>query len=209
MPLVRPGVLATVLLLALTGCGSAGTATGAGASPGDPAQLTGQQALERNALQGLAARTCPARPASAQLGSLPDVTLACLGTGPSRRVSAGDGRITVVNLWASWCRACVQEMPLLQRTSDRAGTAVAFVGINTEDERASAAGLLAATGVRYPSYEDPKATVRAAVRALGLPVTLVYDASGREVARRLGAVRGSWLDDALRRAGATMPPATG
>ena len=93
-------------------------------------------------------------------------------------MNAGDGRPTVVNLWASWCAPCVREMPLLQGTADRAGDAVRFVGVDIEDEEASAASLLEATGVRYDQYADPEGDVRSAVRAVGLPVTLVFDARG-------------------------------
>lgn len=168
-----------------------------------------QQDLTAQALRGLAARSCPAAPVQTRLAMLPDISLRCLGVGPDRVVSAGDGRPTVVNLWASWCPPCVREMPMLQRTSERAGAAAAFVGIDTEDEPASAADLMDATGVRYPSYQDPQAQVRKALRAVGLPVTIVYDARGREVARRFGAIRGGWLDDALRQAGVVLRPAAG
>ena len=99
-------------------------------------------------------------------------------------------------------------MPLLQRTSDRAGAGVRFVGIDIQDEPASAASLLDATGVSYDQYDDPDGEVRNAVRAVGLPVTLVFDAQGREVARRFGEIKGGWLDDALQKAGAAMAPSS-
>jgi thiol-disulfide isomerase/thioredoxin len=137
---------------------------------------------------------------------LPAAPLDCLGEGPARPVSIGDGRPTVVNLWASWCAQCVREMPLLQRTADCAGDSARFVGINIEDEDASAAGLLEATGVRYDQYSDPDGTVRSAVRAVGLPATLVFDGQGREISRRLGEIKGGWLEASLRDAGATLAP---
>ena len=151
-------------------------------------------------LSSLAARTCTTAPATAVLAGLPDDALACLGTGPRRAPSAGDGRPTVVNLWASWCTPCVEELPVLQSAADAAGPGVRFAGMDVQDDRASAAALLDAVGVRFESYEDPDATVRAAVGAVGLPVTLVFDARGREVARTMGVVDREWLDDALPRA---------
>ena len=193
-----------MLGLLMAGCASSSPAA-SGEDLGTEALRTQQSELSRQALATLATRTCPELPSSTTLAGLPSAELPCLGTGPAGSVDAGDGRPTVVNLWASWCAPCVREMPLLQRTADRAGTAVRFVGIDTEDERDSAAGLLAATGVRYEQYDDPDGEVRDAVRAVGLPVTLVFDARGREVARRFGEIRGSWLDDALRTAGAPLP----
>lgn len=165
---------------------------------------TQQQALTDEALRSLDGRSCASLPEPVVLQGLPDTALRCLGAGPARAVDAGDGRPTVVNLWASWCAPCVREMPLLQRTADRAGEEVRFVGIATQDEPASAAGLLEATGMRYDQYDDPDGSVRSAVRAVGLPVTLVFDAQGREVARRFGEIKDSWLDDALREAGAPL-----
>lgn len=198
-------VLALLGLLA-TSCASANS-TASDEDPRGDALRAQQSELSQQALATLATRTCPELLTSTTLAGLPSADLPCLGTGPERAVDAGDGRPTVVNLWASWCAPCVREMPLLQRTADRAGAAVRFVGIDTEDERDSAASLLAATGVRYEQYDDPDGEVRDAVRAVGLPVTLVFDARGREVARRFGEIRGSWLDDALRTAGA--PPLAG
>ena len=193
-----------LLGLLVAGCASPSPAA-SGEDPGTEALRAQQSELSRQALAALATRTCPDLPSSTTLAGLPSAELPCLGTGPARSVDAGDGRPTVVNLWASWCAPCVREMPLLQRTADRAGTAVRFVGIDIEDERDSAASLLAATGVRYEQYDDPDGEVRSAARAVGLPVTLVFDARGREVARRFGEIRGSWLDDALRTAGAPLP----
>ena len=157
-------------LLGLLAAGCASSSPASGGDPGVEALRAQQSELSRQALATLATRTCPQLPSSTTLAGLPSTQLRCLGTGPARSVGAGDGRPTVVNLWASWCAPCVREMPLLQRTADRASTAVRFVGIDTEDERDSAASLLAATGVRYEQYDDPDGQVRSATRAVGLPV---------------------------------------
>ena len=167
----------------------------------DAALSDAQRQLTERALATLVTRGCTSAPHAADLDGLPGKGLECLGTGPRRPPSAGDGRPTVLNVWASWCNPCVEELPLLQAAADAAGPGVRFVGIDTEDDRASAAALLDATGVRFENYEDPDSAVRAAVGAVGLPVTLVFDRSGREVARRMGTVDRAWLDDALRQAG--------
>lgn len=196
--------MVALLGLLAAGCG------GVPAGPGVDTDLRAQQAqLSAEALRTLDGRICARLPERTVLAGLPDLALSCLGSGPARAVSAGDGRPTVVNLWASWCAPCVREMPLLQRTAERAGSAVRFVGIDTQDEPASAAALLQTTGVRYDQYADPDGEVKRAVRAVGLPVTLVFDAAGREVARRFGEIRGTWLDDALREAGATPAAVAG
>ncbi len=200
----RAGVLAICAASLLSACSPA---VGAGeATAGDQGPAAAQRELSERAMAGLASRSCPSLPDRTVLQGLPGDILGCLGTGPARAVDAGDGRPTVVNLWASWCAPCVEEMPLLQDTAVRAGEAVRFVGIDTQDKRDSAAGLLDATGVGYEQFEDTDGIVRGALRAVGLPVTLVFDARGGEVARRFGKVDAAWLEDALRSAGAPLAP---
>ena len=196
--------IVALISLVLVGCSAPQAA--APRADGSAALQMRQQELTAEALTTLEQRRCAALPEVTTLPDLPADELSCLGAGPARPVNAGDGRPTVVNLWASWCAPCVREMPLLQRTADRAGAAARFVGVDIEDQHASAASLLEATGVRYDQYADPRGDVRSAVRAVGLPVTLVFDAKGREVARRLGEIKGSWLEDALRQAGVTLAP---
>lgn len=204
----RSGRAILALLSALlAGCSSGEAALRAAGGSAD--LQARQQQLTAQALEALDRRTCDELPEATTLPELPADALTCLGNGPARPANAGDGRPTVVNLWASWCAPCVREMPLLQRTADRAGDAVRFVGVDIEDQNASAASLLEATGVRYDQYSDPDGSVRSAVRAVGLPATLVFDAQGREVARRLGEIKGSWLDDALREAGVSLAPPSG
>jgi len=202
----RAGVLAVCAAALLTACSPANGAGDATAARESGLEAD-QRALSEQALAGLASRSCPSTPDRTVLQGLPDDVLGCLGTGPARAVNAGDGRPTVVNLWASWCAPCVEEMPLLQDTAVRAGAAARFVGVDTQDKRDSAAGLLDATGVGYEQFEDADGIVRAALRAVGLPVTLVFDAQGREVARRFGKVDAAWLEDALQMAGAPLPAA--
>ena len=198
-----PALAAVAVAGLLAGC--APTASPA-AGPGDATRAQ-QEALSERALASLAGRACPSLPAGPRLQGLPDEKLACLGAGARRAPSQGDGRPTVVNLWASWCAPCVREMPMLQQTAQQAGERVRFVGVLTQDARDSAAALLEETGVTSPSYDDPDAIVRAKLRVTGLPVTLVFDRTGQEVARKFGEADSAWLRTALAEAGAPLDDA--
>lgn len=197
--LPRPLALLAVAMLALTACASPDA--GVDLDEVDRGLAAQQQVLSEQALAGLATRRCPTLPEPVRLEDAPDDVLDCLGTGPARSAGAGDGRPTVVNLWASWCAPCVREMPALEKIYARTAGAVRFVGVDTQDERDSAASMLAATGVTYEQRDDPDGRVRAALRAPGLPATVVYDGRGREVARRIGEVQPGWLERALADAG--------
>lgn len=207
--LASPLAVLTLALL-LSGC-AAGGAPAAGSSDSTDAavaQLQRQQAaLTARARAGLEQLSCPSLPTAARLQGLPQDPLDCLGRGQPGALNAGDGRPTVLNLWASWCLPCRVEMPVLEEVSRQAGDAARFVGIDTEDEPDPAAALLLDTGVRYEQRADPDGIARSALRAVGLPATAVYDARGRLVAKKVGAVDAAWLRDALRRAGAPVAAA--
>ncbi len=88
------------------------------------------------------------------------------------------GHPVVVNLWASWCDPCRFELPFFQRQAVRRGARVAFLGVNSGDERAAARSLSARYPMPYPSFEDPRQAVGGRLGVRGLPATAFYDASG-------------------------------
>lgn len=123
----------------------------------------------------------PATPASVGVGGggpLPDLSLPCLGSGRQLRLAALRGP-AVVNLWASWCPPCREELPALQRYADRAAGTVHVLGVVTMDDPGRAAGLAADLGVTFPSVTDPTQQVLKALPAKGLPATVLVDANGR------------------------------
>ncbi len=68
-----------------------------------------------------------------------------------------DGRVVVVNFWASWCVPCRTELPAFQRVSrELADRPVTFVGVDASDQRAAAAAMLRRSGVTYPTVYDRK-----------------------------------------------------
>lgn len=99
------------------------------------------------------------------------------------------GRPVVVNLWASWCAPCRQELPYFQAQAARLGKQVAFLGVNVQDGEAGARRLLASFPVPYPSVVDRNREVVRALRAQGLPATAFYDRRGRLEIVRQGRYR--------------------
>lgn len=91
------------------------------------------------------------------------------------------GHPVVVNLWASWCAPCRYELPFFQRQAVKRGASVAFLGVNSGDNREAARELSARYPMPYPSIEDPRQAVGARYGAVGLPVTAFYDARGKRV----------------------------
>lgn len=110
------------------------------------------------------------------------------------------GRPVVVNLWASWCDPCIFELPILQRQALEYGTRVAFLGVNSGDNRGDARELSERFPMPYPSFEDPRQAVTGRYGAVGLPATAFYDARGRRTIVHQGRFTSeAQLEAAIRR----------
>jgi thiol-disulfide isomerase/thioredoxin len=78
------------------------------------------------------------------------------------------GHPVLVNVWATWCEPCRDELPVLAAYAAEP-KAVAVVGLAVQSPEADALALLTRLGVRYPNVADPDG---AAVRALKVPDAL-------------------------------------
>lgn len=109
-------------------------------------------------------------------------------------VSSADftGEVLVVNFWYAACAPCRVEAPRLEEAAGEfAGQDVAFLGVNTYDQAATAQSFAAEYGVSYPSVIDVnEKTVTLAfaqtVPVSATPTTLVVDRQGRVAARIIG-----------------------
>ena len=176
--------LAAVLLLAAAACNGGG-----GDSPDRPADLP-----------PIAIAPCPAAEVllPQPSGDLPDLTVKCLGDGPAVALRRLGGVPTVLNLWASWCGPCKEEMPALQRVNHLAGGRVRFVGVATSDSPKGARLAIQSTGVAYASLEDPKGELRRELGTVGMPTTLLIGADGKRKATLLGAKSEDEIKQAIR-----------
>lgn len=94
-------------------------------------------------------------------GGLPDVTLPCLGGGEDVDLASLRGPL-VVNLWASWCPPCVEEMPAIADFYEMYGDRVPVVGIDYQDPQTGPAlDLAKRSGVTYPLLADPQGDLQA------------------------------------------------
>jgi thiol-disulfide isomerase/thioredoxin len=103
-----------------------------------------------------------------------------------REVAAG--RPAVVNLWASWCGPCREEMPVLAAAQARE-VGIAFVFVNQGEPPEAVRGYLVRLGLPLRDVLlDPGSRLLAAVGSRGLPTTLFYDAQGRLVVAHMGVL---------------------
>jgi thiol-disulfide isomerase/thioredoxin len=102
-------------------------------------------------------------------------------------LAALKGVPVVVNQWASWCPNCKQEFPFFQQLGRTFGRRVAFVGLDSQDNRGDAEAFLRGFPVTYPSVYDPAAEqARSIGGGQGWPTTFYYDRTGRQTYVRQG-----------------------
>jgi len=176
----RGVALAAVAVLALAGC--------ADETPFVPAapkiEVDTPELRELKAEIGM--EDCAPGPGEGAVeGGLPEVTLPCLGGGQDVDLSTLRGPM-VVNLWQSFCKPCIDEMPALQEFHETYGDQVAVLGVDFNDVRPQAALELARrTGATYPSLADPGAELLPEdafkYARVGLPAFAFVDAEGRVV----------------------------
>jgi thiol-disulfide isomerase/thioredoxin len=106
------------------------------------------------------------------------------------------GEPLVVNIWATWCAPCVEEMPTLAALQQRFEGRVRVVTVSVDGEAnldRAQSQLAELGGGALPFYVDITRGVLWDVDARGLPVTIIYDRQGSEVARLAGGA--DWSSD--------------
>ena len=102
-----------------------------------------------------------------------------------------EGKPMVVNLWATWCPYCVDEMADFQDLHDRYGDKVQFVMLNTAspgNEVADARDYIEEHGFTFPVYYDLHGNVQAQFSVAALPTTIVIAADGEVLSNKPGRI---------------------
>ncbi|HEX7196839.1 MAG TPA: TlpA disulfide reductase family protein [Candidatus Limnocylindria bacterium] len=132
------------------------------------------------------------------IGSIaPDFVLADLDGNPVRLADLR-GRPVIVNFWASWCGPCVEEFPLLREAAARhADDGLAVVGIVWRDRSEAARDFMRRNGATWAAAMDPGERVARDYGILGPPETYFIGRDGTIVARQIGQISATSLDEKL------------
>ena len=191
------GLAAAVLGLgafALYGTGGAGNSA-AGQCPAAKAATARLAPLARGEVAAATVAREPRR--------LPDLTFNGPDGSPTG-LAAFRGRTVLLNLWATWCAPCRQEMPALDKLQGELGGPafeVVAINIDTRNLEKPKTWLKEAGVGRLAYYADPEAKVfqdlKRIGKAVGMPTTLLIDPDGCELALINGPAE--WAsEDALR-----------
>lgn len=108
------------------------------------------------------------------------------------------GEVVLLNIWATWCPPCVQEMPSMQRLYDEMrdeGLRVVAVSIDADPGQVDAGGrpggdigaFAASLGLSFEIWHDPAGDIQRTYRTTGVPESFVIDRDGTIIKKVIGA----------------------
>ena len=118
--------------------------------------------------------------------TLREATLAGLN-GPAQKLSQYRGHPLIINVWASWCGPCRQEMKSLERLAWDRPRDFAIIGISTDDDADQAKSYLGASHATISQFIDSGLEMESMLGATRLPLTVLVGADGKVLQRIYGA----------------------
>ena len=109
-----------------------------------------------------------------------------------REVSLSDhrGKVVLVNIWATWCPPCRQEMPSMQRLYEKfkgENFEILAIGIDSEG-REAVAPFMSKMNLTFPALLDPGETIRSLYGITGVPESFIIDKQGILVEKIIGPI---------------------
>jgi thiol-disulfide isomerase/thioredoxin len=109
--------------------------------------------------------------------------------GKQRTLKEWQGKVLLVNLWATWCAPCRKEMPSLDRLQAELGSDKFEVLPISADKTGIEGAKKFLDQIKVKNlgvYADPTVRIHSGLKAIGMPASLLIDAKGRELGRLIG-----------------------
>ena len=100
--------------------------------------------------------------------------------GKTVTLKAFKGKPVILDIWATWCRPCVDALPqLAQIAKEGKDKGIVLLSIDNDEEPGTASKFLSSRGYTWKNYHDGDGAIETLVGASGIPRTMLIDAQGR------------------------------
>jgi thiol-disulfide isomerase/thioredoxin len=122
--------------------------------------------------------------------------------GQKVRLADYRGQVVLINFWASWCKPCVREMPIIDRIHQSQASDVEILFMNVGESKGTVSEFMNNLNFSFPVSIDVTGKVSSLYEITGLPATIIIDKSGIIRTAMLGEITNytlltSWLENAL------------
>jgi cytochrome c biogenesis protein CcmG/thiol:disulfide interchange protein DsbE len=120
-------------------------------------------------------------PAPIDVGRPAPAYRAVSADGDSVSLGALRGKPVLLNVWATWCHPCRDEIPELQRLHERyreRGLELVGVSVDAAGDEEAIRAFARRYGMTYPVWRDPNENVSATFLVVGVPATFLIDRAG-------------------------------
>jgi thiol-disulfide isomerase/thioredoxin len=114
------------------------------------------------------------------------------GAGKETSLAAFKGKVVLLNVWATWCAPCREEMPDLDKLQATLGSdkfQVVALAVDKSGIDGAKKFLADIKTERLQPFADPTAKEGLKLKVIGMPTTILIDAEGREVGRLIGPAK--------------------
>ena len=121
--------------------------------------------------------------------------------GDTASIAGLAGKVVLLNIWATWCHPCRDEIPYLETLYEKhrgAGFEIVGVSIDARGQDAEIRDFVREFQMTYPIWRDPDERIQSTFLALGVPASYLIDRQGVLRWRRIGVIRAA--DTTLTRA---------
>jgi len=102
-------------------------------------------------------------------------------------LSQVNGKVVLVNFWATWCKPCEDEMPAMETLyRELHGAGFELIAISVDDDRATVAAFRDKLGLSFPILLDPEQDAAAAYQTFRFPESFLIGRDGIVVERYIG-----------------------
>jgi len=112
--------------------------------------------------------------------------------GDSASTAGLAGKVVLLNIWATWCAPCRDEIPYLQSLYEKhraEGLEIVGVSVDARGQESAIREFVDEFRMTYPIWRDPDERVQSLYLALGVPSSYLIDRAGILRWRRLGTIR--------------------